>query len=104
MKKVLEGVRILDFGRVIASGYCATLLADMGADVIKVERPGGEFDRTLGPFTPDGRAIAYELITPRNKKSITLNTRHPEGQKIWMLWLKNLPWSYPDLHRRETGA
>lgn len=82
MKKVLEGVRILDFGRVVASAYCGTLLADMGADVIKIERPGGEFDRGLGPLTPDGRAIVYELITPRNKRSITLNTRHPKGLKI----------------------
>ena len=82
MEKVLSGIRILDFGRVVASAYCGTLLADMGADVIKVERPGGEFDRTLGPLTPDGRAIVYELITPRNKKSITLDTRKGEGRKI----------------------
>ena len=82
MKKVLEGIRILDFGRVVASAYCGTLLADMGAEVIKIERPGGEFDRTLGPLTPDGKAIVYELITPRNKKSITLDTRKEEGRKI----------------------
>jgi len=82
MTTVLKGIRVLDFGRVIASAYCGTLLADMGAEVIKIERPGGEFDRNLGPFTPDGRAIVYELITPRNKKSITLNTRHPDGKKI----------------------
>jgi crotonobetainyl-CoA:carnitine CoA-transferase CaiB-like acyl-CoA transferase len=82
MTKPLEGVKILDFGRVIASAYCGTLLADMGADVIKVERPGGEFDRKLGPFTPNGKAIVYELITPRNKKSITLNTIDRKGRKI----------------------
>jgi crotonobetainyl-CoA:carnitine CoA-transferase CaiB-like acyl-CoA transferase len=81
MTKVLEGVRVLDFGRVVASAYCGTLLADMGAEVIKVERPGGEFDRELGPFAPDGRAIVYELITPRNKKSITLDCRHPSGRE-----------------------
>jgi crotonobetainyl-CoA:carnitine CoA-transferase CaiB-like acyl-CoA transferase len=46
-----------------------------------VERPGGEFDRQLGPFAPDGRAIVYELITPRNKKSITLNPRHAAGKE-----------------------
>ncbi len=82
MTKALEGIRVLDFGRVIASAYCGTLLADMGAEVIKVERPGGEFDRKLGPFTPGGQAIVYDLITPRNKKSITLNTRLPEGLKL----------------------
>ncbi len=82
MTNALEGIRVLDFGRVIASAYCGTLLADMGAEVIKVERPGGEFDRNLGPFTSDGKAIVYDLITPRNKKSITLNTRHPKGRKV----------------------
>ncbi|MBW2370803.1 MAG: CoA transferase [Deltaproteobacteria bacterium] len=82
MTKVLEGIRVLDFGRVIASAYCGTLLADMGAEVIKVERPGGEFDRKLGPFTPGGQAIVYELINPCNKKSITLNIRHPKGKEI----------------------
>ena len=82
MTTALEGIRVLDFGRVIASAYCGTLLADMGAEVIKVERPGGEFDRKLGPFAPGGQAIVYDLITPRNKKSITLNTRHPRGRKL----------------------
>jgi crotonobetainyl-CoA:carnitine CoA-transferase CaiB-like acyl-CoA transferase len=82
MTRALEGVRVLDFGRVIASAYCGTLLADMGAEVIKVERPGGEFDRKLGPFAPGGQAIVYDLITPRNKKSITLNTRHPRGLEL----------------------
>lgn len=82
MTGALEGIRVLDFGRVIASAYCGTLLADMGAEVIKVERPGGEFDRKLGPFTPGGQAIVYDLITPRNKKSITLNTRHPRGLEL----------------------
>jgi CoA:oxalate CoA-transferase len=82
MTRVLEDVRVLDFGRVVASAFCGTLLADMGADVIKIERPGGEFDRSLGPLTPDGKAMVYELITPRNKKSITLNTRKEKGIKI----------------------
>jgi crotonobetainyl-CoA:carnitine CoA-transferase CaiB-like acyl-CoA transferase len=82
MTKALEGIRVLDFGRVIASAYCGTLLADMGAEVIKVERPAGEFDRRLGPFTAGGDALVYGLTTPRNKKSITLNTREPEGKKI----------------------
>ncbi len=82
MTKPLEGVRILDFGRVIASGYCGTMLADMGAEVIKIERPGGEFDRQLGPFEPGGRAIVYEMITPRNKKSITLDFTSQNGRGV----------------------
>ncbi len=82
MSKVLDGIKVLDFGRVIASAYCGTLLADMGADVIKVDRPGGEFDRFLGPLAPNGQALVYDLITPRNKKSITLDIRHPKGKTI----------------------
>ncbi|MFZ0928895.1 MAG: CoA transferase [Syntrophobacteraceae bacterium] len=82
MAALLEGIRVLDFGRVVASALCGTLLADMGAEVIKVERPGGEFDRALGPLAPDGSAITYSLFTPRNKKSITLDTRHPRGKEI----------------------
>ena len=82
MNKVLDGIKVLDFGRVIASAYCGTLLADMGADVIKVDRPGGEFDRFLGPLAPNGKALVYDLITPRNKKSITLDIRHPKGKAI----------------------
>ncbi|MFH1480726.1 MAG: CoA transferase [Pseudomonadota bacterium] len=82
MGRVLEGIRVLDFGRVIASAYCGTLLADMGAEVIRIDRPGGEFDRFLGPFAPNGQALAYGLITPRNKKSITLDIRHPKGKAI----------------------
>jgi len=82
MARPLEGIKVLDFGRVIASAYCGTLLADMGAEVIKVDRPGGEFDRGLGPFAPNGESIVYSIITPRNKKSITLNTRHPKGGAI----------------------
>ena len=69
-------------GRVVASAYCGTLLGDMGAEIIKIERPGGEFDRELGPFAPNGRAIVYDLIYHRNKKSITLNYVTPEGKSI----------------------
>lgn len=82
MGRVLEGIRVLDFGRVIASAYCGTLLADMGAEVIRIDRPGGEFDRFLGPFAPNGQSLAYGLITPRNKKSITVDIRHPKGKAI----------------------
>ena len=82
MNMVLEGIKVLDFGRVIASAYCGTLLADMGADVIKIDRPGGEFDRRLGPFAKNGQALVYDLITPRNKRSISLDIRHPKGKTI----------------------
>ena len=82
MQKVLEGIRVLDFGRFIAGAYCSTLLADMGAEVIKVERPGGEVDRELGPFAPNGESIVYGVIIHRNKKGITLDTRSEKGREI----------------------
>jgi len=82
MDKVLEGIRVLDFGRYVAGAYCGALLADMGAEVIRVERPGGEVDRELGPFAPNGENIVYGMIMHRNKKGITLNTRSEKGREI----------------------
>ena len=80
--KVLEGIRVLDFGRYATGAYCGALLADMGAEVIRVERPGGEVDRELGPFAPNGENIVYGMILARNKKGITLNTRSEKGREI----------------------
>ena len=54
MNRVLEGIRVLDFGRYIAGPYCATLLADMGADVIRIEKVDGSEDRFLSPVTEKG--------------------------------------------------
>ena len=80
--KVLEGIRVLDFSRYVAGAYCGLLLADMGAEVIRVERPGGEADRELGPFAPNGESIVYGILMARNKKGITLNTRSEKGREI----------------------
>ena len=82
MEKVLEGIRALDFSRYAAGPYCGMLLADMGADVIKVEKPGGEEDRKLGPFAPNGDNIPYGMILGRNKKGITLNLRSEKGKEL----------------------
>ena len=59
MQRVLEDIRVLDFGRFVAAPYCGMLLAVMGAEVIRVERPGGEEDRTSGLPGPDGQNLAY---------------------------------------------
>lgn len=78
-EKALQGIRVLDFSRYIAGPYCCMLLADMGAEVIRVEPPGGAEDRNLGPFSPDGQALVYGFILQRNKKNITLNLRNAEA-------------------------
>lgn len=82
MDKALGGIRVLDFARYIAGPYCGMVLADMGAEVIRVEQPGGADDRELGPFTPDGTPLAFGITIPRNKKGITLNLRTEKGKGI----------------------
>jgi crotonobetainyl-CoA:carnitine CoA-transferase CaiB-like acyl-CoA transferase len=76
----LEGVKVLDLSRWIAGPVCSMLLADMGADVIKVERPGGEDARDLEPRLGD--ESAYVLHYHRNKRGITVNTRDADGVAI----------------------
>ena len=77
----LEGIRVLDVTHIVAGPFCSVVLADMGAEVIKVERPvTGERGRANGPFVegPDGaRSSARFLGINRNKKSISLDLRDP---------------------------
>lgn len=79
----LHGVRVLDASRVLAGPFCGQLLADLGADVIKLERPGvGDDTRGWGPpFAPDGLS-AYFLSCNRGKRSLTLDVARPEGQAV----------------------
>src|SRR5215467_1850826 len=78
----LAGIRILDLGTRIAAPFAATLLADFGAEVIKVELPGsGDFMRGIGPFV-DGYSLWW-AVEGRNKKSITLDLRQPRGQDLF---------------------
>ncbi len=62
MSGILDGIRVLDFGRYIAGPYCATLLADLGADVIRIERPGGGEDRYTVPISEIGEGAYHVLI------------------------------------------
>ena len=78
---VLNGFRVLDFGRYIAGPLCATVLGDFGADVIRVERLGGSEDRTIIPVTTGGEGALF-LQLARNKRSLTLDTRRPEAAAI----------------------
>lgn len=78
----LNGVRVIDLSRILAGPYCTMLLADMGAEVLKVEQPGaGDGSRQWGPPWV-GDQSAYFMSVNRNKKSVTLNLKHPEGQEI----------------------
>jgi crotonobetainyl-CoA:carnitine CoA-transferase CaiB-like acyl-CoA transferase len=78
---MLDGVRVLDLSRVIAGPYCAMMLADLGADVVKVERPGrGDDMRYLGT-SKDGMSLGFATIN-RNKRAIAVDLQHPEGLKI----------------------
>jgi crotonobetainyl-CoA:carnitine CoA-transferase CaiB-like acyl-CoA transferase len=76
----LSGVRVLDLSRFIAGPLCCQNLGDLGAEVIKVESPGGEDARANSPAI-NGKAL-YTMMYNRNKRAITLNARHPEGQKL----------------------
>jgi crotonobetainyl-CoA:carnitine CoA-transferase CaiB-like acyl-CoA transferase len=77
----LVGLRILDLGTRIGAPFAATLLGDLGADVIKVELPGqGDFMRTIGPFA-DGYSLFW-AVEGRSKRSITLDLRKPRGQAL----------------------
>ncbi len=81
MGGVLEGVRVLDFGRYIAGPYCATLLAEFGAEVIRVEKRDGSEDRFVAPVGEGGEGALF-LQVNRNKKCITLDPMKPEGQEV----------------------
>lgn len=87
--KALEGIRVLDFTRVLAGPFCTMMLADLGAEVIKVERPGtGDDSRHFGPFV--GEESAYFMSINRNKKSITLNLKDPAAVGIVKRLIKNV--------------
>jgi crotonobetainyl-CoA:carnitine CoA-transferase CaiB-like acyl-CoA transferase len=84
----LEGIRVLDVGTRISAPFCAGLLGELGADVIKVELPGGgDFMRTIGPFVESDESEAgYSLfwaVEGRGRKSVTCDLRKPEGQALF---------------------
>jgi crotonobetainyl-CoA:carnitine CoA-transferase CaiB-like acyl-CoA transferase len=81
MTAALTGIRVLDFGRYIAGPYCATVLADMGAEVIRIERREGGEDRYLVPVTEQGEGAMFIGLN-RNKKGITLDPAHPDSAEI----------------------
>ncbi len=78
---VLDGIRVLDFGRYIAGPYCATLLGDLGAQVIRIEKVNGSEDRFVNPIAKGGEGPLFMQVG-RNKLGVTLNPMKPEGREV----------------------
>ena len=78
----LNGIRVLDLSRFHAGPLCGMLIADMGADVIRIEEPEGGPDRTWGQLGPDGEWLPFK-ITGRNKRAITLRLNTEKGKKVF---------------------
>ena len=78
---ILSGIRVLDFGRFIAGPYCGALLADHGADVVRIDRIGGSEDRYLLPLAKTGEGGLYMQLN-RGKRSLSLEPTSPEGREI----------------------
>ncbi|MDP6581717.1 MAG: CoA transferase, partial [Vicinamibacterales bacterium] len=81
MAGVLDGIRVLDFGRYIAGPFCAALLADLGADVVRVEKVRGSEDRFVVPLTESGDGAMFMQVN-RNKRGLTLNPMKPAGRSV----------------------
>lgn len=85
--KALENVKVLDLTRVLAGPYTGMILADFGADVIKIESPGkGDDSRAFGPFV--GKESTYFMSLNRGKRSITMNLKSPEAQEVFKTMVK----------------
>ena len=89
MSGPLTGLRVFDLTRILAGPMCTQILGDLGADIIKIERPGaGDDTRKWGPpFVKDAQGndtteSAYYLSINRNKRSVTLDISKPEGQQL----------------------
>jgi len=81
MSGILSGVRVLDFGRYIAGPYCATIMAQLGADVIRIEKLAGSEDRYMTPLTESGEGgLLFQIA--HDKRGMTLNPMKPEGREV----------------------
>src|SRR5882724_8862998 len=89
MSGPLDGLRVLDLGTRIAAPFCAGLLGEMGADVVKIEQPGhGDFMREIGPFAPplseaDPPYSLFWAVEGRGRRSVTLDLRVEAGQELF---------------------
>ncbi|MBO0779333.1 MAG: CoA transferase [Ktedonobacteraceae bacterium] len=84
MSQPLSGIRILDLSRLLPGAYASQVMADFGADVVKVEEPGsGDYSRSMPPHGPGGMGLTFLAIN-RNKRSITLNLKTPRGRELFL--------------------
>jgi crotonobetainyl-CoA:carnitine CoA-transferase CaiB-like acyl-CoA transferase len=86
--KALEGIKVVDLSRILSGPYCTMLLADMGAEVIKIETPAGDDTRAWGPPFISGES-AYFLSVNRNKKSMVLNLKTELGKKVLLRMIED---------------
>ena len=96
----LENIRVLDLSRFQACPLCGMVLADMGAEVIRIEEPRGAADRTWGQLGPDGETLLYKVIG-RSKKCASLKINTPAGREIFHELVKK---SDVILHNYTPGA
>src|SRR5690348_9162508 len=84
MSQPLSGIRILDLSRLLPGAYASQMMADFGADVIKIEEPGsGDYGRYMPPQGPSGKSL-YFLAINRNKRSVTVNLKSAQGCEIFL--------------------
>lgn len=89
MSQPLDGIRVLDLSRLLPGAYASQMLADFGADVIKVEEPGtGDYGRYMPPLGPGGMSFSFVAIN-RNKRSISLNLKAPQGREIFLRLIRD---------------
>jgi CoA:oxalate CoA-transferase len=87
MPNALEGITVIDLSHVLAGPFCTMILADLGAEVIKIEPPAGDDSRYFGPFLtdaqhPENRESAYFISVNRNKKSVCLDLKRESGKRV----------------------
>ena len=108
-RRALEGIKVVEYATMVSGPYCGKMLADRGADVIKVEPPEGDPSRRCGPFPKDGKhpeKSALFLYANTSKRGITLDIENPEGlgplknsssgptfSSIISLWVFSIIWA-----------
>ena len=103
MEKALSNITVLDLTRVLAGPYCTMMLADYGANVIKIEMPGkGDDTRAMGPKKND--YSMYYAYVNRGKKGITLNLKSEEGKKLFLEMVKKADVVVENVTEADTEA